>query len=76
MDHEGEDYLYEQVASLLRERIAKGDLPAGRVLPSSRALAQQYEVSIGTIKKATEILKNEGLLHTKIGRGIFVTSAG
>jgi DNA-binding GntR family transcriptional regulator len=39
----------------------------------SRLLSQQYEVAIGTVKKAIELLRAEGLVRTVIGRGIFVT---
>lgn len=73
VDHEGDEYVYVQLASILRERIRSGDLPPGRALPSARLLSQQYEVAIGTVKKAIELLRAEGLVRTVIGRGIFVT---
>ena len=50
-----------------------GDLPPGRALPSACNLSQQYEVAIGTVKRAIELLRDEGLVRTVIGRGIFVT---
>lgn len=64
--------VYAQLASILRDRIRSGDLPPGRALPSARLLSQQYEVAIGTVKKAIELLRAEGLVRTVIGRGIFV----
>jgi GntR family transcriptional regulator len=73
VDHEGDEYVYVQLASILRERIRSGDLPPGRALPSARLLSQQYEVAIGTVKKAIELLRAEGLVRTVIGRGIFVS---
>ncbi len=73
VDHEGDEYIYVQLASILRDRIRSGDLPPGRALPSARLLSQQYEVAIGTVKKAIEILRAEGLVRTVIGRGIYVT---
>src|ERR1017187_1332089 len=73
VDHEGDEYVYVQLASILRGRIRSGDLPPGRALPSARMLSQQYEVAIGTVKKAIEGLRSDGLVHTVIGRGIFVT---
>ncbi len=73
VDHEGDEYVYVQLASILRERIRSGDLPPGRALPSARLLSQQYEVAIGTVKKAIELLRSEGLVRTVIGRGIFVS---
>ena len=76
VDHEGDEYVYVQLASILRERIRSGDLPPGRALPSARLLSQQYEVAIGTVTKAIELLRAEGLVRTVIGRGIFVTRPG
>lgn len=73
VDHEGDEYVYLQVASILRAQIKSGELPPGRALPSARLLSQQFEVAIGTIKKAIEVLRAEGLVRTVIGRGIFVT---
>jgi DNA-binding GntR family transcriptional regulator len=73
IDHEGDEYVYVQLAAILRERIRSGDLPPGRVLPSARMLSQEHGVSIGTVKKAVELLRADGLVRTKIGRGVFVT---
>jgi DNA-binding GntR family transcriptional regulator len=33
VDHEGDEYVYAQLASILRDRIRSGDLPPGRALP-------------------------------------------
>lgn len=73
VDHEGDEYIYVQLASILRDRIHSGDLRPGRALPSARTLSQEHGVAIGTVKKAIEILRAEGLVRTVIGRGIFVT---
>jgi GntR family transcriptional regulator len=73
VDHEGDEYVYVQLAAILRDRIRSGSLPPGRALPSARQLSQQYEVAIGTVKRAIELLRDEGLVRTVIGRGIFVT---
>ena len=73
VDHDGDEYLYVQLAGILRAMIESGELPPGRVLPSSRTLHERYDVSIGVAKKAIAILQQEGLVRTVIGRGIFVT---
>lgn len=73
VDHDGDEYVYVQVAAILRERIADGTYPSGRALPSARTLSQTYDVSIGSVKRAIELLRADGLVHTVIGRGIFVT---
>ena len=72
VDHESGEYVYVQVARILRSRIESGDLPSGRVMPSARTLSQEYGVAIGSVKKAVEILRDEGLVYTSIGRGIVV----
>ena len=45
---------------------------AGRPLPSIRTSQQRYEVSDGTVKKAVQVLRDEGLVRTVIGRGVCV----
>lgn len=70
LDHDGIDPLYMQLATVLRERIASGDL--ARRVPSVVTLAQQYEVSQGTAERALRILKDEGLIKSAMGRGTFV----
>lgn len=70
MDHGSGDYVYEQVAAILRERITAGMYPRGRLLPSARTLSQELEVSIGSVKHAIELLRAEDLVETRIGRGI------
>jgi GntR family transcriptional regulator len=70
LDHDGFDPLYMQLAAVLRERIASGDL--ARRVPSVVTLAQQYEVSQGTAERALRILKDEGLIKSAMGRGTFV----
>ena len=54
VDHEGDEYIYVQLASILRDRIHSGDLPPGRALPSARTLSQEHGVAIGTVKKAVD----------------------
>ncbi len=59
-----------QVARLLAERIASGEL-TGR-MPAERALAEEYEVSYGTVRRAIAILRDRGLVRSVHGRGTFV----
>jgi DNA-binding GntR family transcriptional regulator len=72
VDPEGDEYVYEQLAAILREGIRSGRYPAGRMLPSAKSLSQEHGVSVNSVKRATEILKDEGLVRTVIGRGLFV----
>lgn len=72
VDREGLDAPYVQIANILRERIASGKIQPGRKIPSQMELEQEFDVSRNTIKKALNVLKNEGLLVTAPGRGLFV----
>jgi GntR family transcriptional regulator len=74
IDHEGDVPVYIQLADILRARIESGELPPRRPVPSKRTLQQEYGVAGGTIDKAIAILREEGLVRTVTGRGIYVTS--
>ena len=73
IDHDGDIPVYIQLAGILRDRITSGDLGTRRPVPSKRSLQQHYGVAGGTIDKAIAILREEGLVRTVIGRGIYVT---
>jgi DNA-binding GntR family transcriptional regulator len=73
VDHDSGDYVYEQVARILRNRIQSGQYPAGRIMPSARTLSQELGVSIGSVKHALEELRADGLVETRIGRGMVIT---
>lgn len=64
--------VYVQLADILREKIRDGTYPPHRAIPSIRTLQQEYGVADGTVQKAVQILRDEGLVHTVIGRGVFV----
>ena len=66
--------LYQQVAGLLRARIESGELTSR--LPSLRTIAQEYGVSHITAEKAMQVLRDDGLVVTVVGRGTFVKPAG
>jgi GntR family transcriptional regulator len=72
LDRDGEVPLSRQLATILRDRIYSGDLPAGRPVPSKRTLTQQYGIAGSTVDKAMAILKEEGLIRTAKGLGLFV----
>lgn len=65
--------VYVQVADHIAARIAAGDLAPGARLPAERALAAEYGVAYDTIRRATALLRDRGLILTIVGRGTFVT---
>jgi GntR family transcriptional regulator len=68
------DLAYLRVAEDIAGRIASGELKPGTRLRAERELAEYYEVSYGTIRRAMEVLRERGLIATIHGRGTFVTS--
>jgi GntR family transcriptional regulator len=43
-------------------------------LPSVKQLQQTYGVAQGTAERAVRVLKDEGLVHTVIGKGVYVVA--
>lgn len=64
--------LYQDIARDLRERIGKHYQP-GQRLPTRKQLAEQYQVAVGTIAQALDVLRDEGWVKTHQGAGIFAT---
>jgi GntR family transcriptional regulator len=65
--------LQSQISRQIRALILTGDLPAGHVLPSIRSLARQQNVSVITVQRGYEGLEREGLIHSRRGKGFFVS---
>jgi DNA-binding GntR family transcriptional regulator len=67
--------VYVQVADHVTTRIEAGELAPGARLPAERDMATEYGVSYDTIRRATALLRDRGLIITIIGRGTFVKPA-
>ncbi|GAE32853.1 GntR family transcriptional regulator [Halalkalibacter hemicellulosilyticus] len=63
---------YHQLEELIRHKIDTNELKEGDVIPSERALSEDYDVSRMTIRQALTNLVNEGLLTREKGKGTFV----
>ncbi|MCX5119190.1 winged helix-turn-helix domain-containing protein [Micromonospora sp. NBC_00362] len=61
-----------QIADDLSDRIRAGEYPAGTRLPTLRELADLYSVSVSTIQRAQELVKDRGLVVGAAGRGVYV----
>ncbi len=70
LDHDSPEPLYEQLASVIRGQIERGEL-TGRI-PSVKTLAQEYECSQGTAERALGLLREAGLIRSAAGKGHFV----
>jgi GntR family transcriptional regulator len=64
--------LYRQIADQLRTAIREGRYAEGTPLPSETQLAEMYDVTRMTARQAVDLLKNEGLVRSEHGRGVFV----
>ena len=65
--------VYVQVADHITARIEAGELAPGARLPAERDLATEYGVAYDTIRRATALLRDRGLIITIVGRGTYVT---
>ncbi len=63
---------YRRVADDLREQIRDGRLAPGAKLPTKREMCAHYAVSSQTIESAMLVLKTEGLVEGRQGKGVFV----
>src|SRR5579875_3838083 len=64
--------LHDQVAAQIRRAIADGEAGPGQRLPPARDLAAVMKVNTNTVLRALRILRDEGLLEFRRGRGITV----
>jgi GntR family transcriptional regulator len=65
--------LYEQVKRQISEAVLQGVWAAGDVLPGEVALAKEYDVAVGTIRRALADLTLEGLVSRRQRTGTVVT---
>jgi GntR family transcriptional regulator len=72
IDHDAGTPVWEQLAGILRGQIERGEIPSGKLLPSTRTLMQTYGLSDGTVKRAIRALRDAGLVESVPGRGVFV----
>ncbi len=68
-------FRYKEIAESLREEIASGALTAGGVLPSEAELSATHGASRVTVRKALELLRDEGLVDSRQGFGWFAATA-
>jgi len=65
--------LYYQLSKLLKNQIRTGELKPGEALPPETELAERFEISRMTVRKAISELIAEGMVHPIQGKGTFVT---
>ncbi len=70
----GRTVRYREIADAIRAQVVSGDLGAGRVLPSEAELSHAHEASRVTVRKALDVLRDEGLVDSRQGFGWFVAT--
>jgi GntR family transcriptional regulator len=63
---------YREIAEELRRRV--GTAPAGSLLPSEAELSAEFAVSRVTIRRALDVLREDGLVAARQGFGWFVAA--
>jgi GntR family transcriptional regulator len=73
IDPLGREFAYVQLADDIAWRITIGEFTCR--LPAERALAEEYEVAYVTMRQAIGVLRERGLIQTRVGRGTYVAAA-
>lgn len=66
--------LYMSIMEIIKERIINGAYYIGEFIPTETELEDEFKVSRVTVRKAIEMLEDEGYLMKKSGRGTIVVS--
>jgi len=73
LDRDDTMALHDQVAAEIRGDIARGEVRAGQRLPPARDMAAVLGVHPNTVLRALRILRDEGVLEFRRGRGVTVS---
>ena len=68
----GDSYLYKKIYQIIKEEILSDKYEEKNSFPSERILAQRFQASHLTIRKALKILVDDGLIERKSGVGTLV----
>ena len=66
--------IYEQIIDQIKTLIIKGELKENDGLPSVRVMSKELKISALTVKKAYDILEDEGFTVTVHGKGSYVAA--
>lgn len=72
IDHTSQSPLYRQVVDAVKAAVKSGAANSGDIMPSLNVFARENGVSMETAKKAYNVLKKEGLLRGRQGKGYFI----
>jgi GntR family transcriptional regulator len=63
---------YASLAQALRARVIAGEWSPGSALPAESQLASEHSVALGTMRRALELLAEQGFIERIHGKGTFV----
>ena len=66
--------IYEQIMEQIKAMISNKELQENDILPSVRSLAKELKISALTVKKAYDLLEEEGFTVTVHGKGTYVAA--
>lgn len=69
-----EIHQYVELASWLRGEIVSGRIPLGAKLPGEEALKRSFGVDRSVVRRAVQLLREEGVVVTRHGVGSFVVT--
>ena len=72
IDYGKREPIYEQIVKEIEKQITLGVLSPGSQIPSVRALAYDLGINPNTVKKAYDILEENGLIISKSTKGTFI----
>ncbi|WP_432521064.1 GntR family transcriptional regulator [Kineococcus sp. SYSU DK006] len=75
IDAAAEEPLFAQIADSVRAAALHGQVHPGERLPAARELAASLGINVHTVLHAYQLLRDEGLIELRRGRGAVLTSA-
>jgi GntR family transcriptional regulator len=72
IDRSDPTLVFEQVAAEIRRAILDGEARPGERLPPAKDLGAELGVNTNTVLRALRLLRDEGLLEFRRGRGVTV----
>ena len=73
MEYNNKLPIYMQIKSMIKKDIIKKNIILGEKLPSTREMAQKFQVNPNTITRVYKELEQEKITFTKRGLGTFIT---
>ncbi len=76
VDHGSDVPPYRQLAAILKAKIESGEIAPRSPLPSITRLQQEHGLAKGTVRKAIQLLVDDGYVRVEPGWGTFVVPPG